>query len=87
MNKMNDLNKLITSSVRLVGLKQVEKAISESDELRCVVLADDADKNIRDRVTALAGAKDIKVIAFAHKLELGRLCGIQVACAVVGIKK
>ncbi|MDR3318900.1 MAG: ribosomal L7Ae/L30e/S12e/Gadd45 family protein [Clostridiales bacterium] len=86
---MNDktVNELIKASKRLIGLKQVKKAIIDSVGLRCVILADDTDKHIRDLILQLAKETRTEVINYPRKDELGAACGIDVSCAVVGILK
>jgi len=82
-----NITELISASGILVGRKQVVKAISEIGGLRCVILADDADKPYRDNIAALCREYGVEMINYPSGAELGRLCKIAVSCSAVGIKK
>lgn len=69
---------------RVVGTKQVLRGIDEGT-LRCVVVASDADNFISERVMAEAKARNVAVIMCPSKLELGRLVGVKIGAATVGV--
>lgn len=81
-----DIKKLINNSSILIGTKQVLKACAKG-ALRCVILASDADESICSKVLQTCAQYNTEVLSFPSKRELGRLAGIDVASAVVGIEK
>lgn len=82
---MQDIGALIQSSSKYVGLRQTLKAIP-SKAVRCVVLAEDADKLVRDKIIETARVVGVEIHYFHSMDALGKLCGIEVPCAVVGLK-
>ncbi|HEY8423797.1 MAG TPA: ribosomal L7Ae/L30e/S12e/Gadd45 family protein [Clostridia bacterium] len=81
-----DIKKLISNSSLLVGTRQVLKACAKG-ELRCVVLASDVDESLGEKILQTCSQYNVEVLRYPSKRELGRLAGIEVASAVVGIKK
>lgn len=79
------LLKTISESEKVVGTKQVLKSI-EGKTVKCVIVADNADGFIRNSVTALCRENGIEIISVPSKKELGRISGIAVPAAVVGLK-
>lgn len=79
------LLKTISESEKVVGTKQVLKSI-EGKTVKCVIVADNADGFIRNSVTALCRENGIEIISVPSKKELGRILGIDVPAAVVGLK-
>lgn len=79
------LLKTISESEKVVGTKQVLKSI-EGKTVKCVIVADNADGFIRNSVTALCRENGIEIISVPSKKELGRISGIDVLAAVVGLK-
>jgi len=79
------LLKTISESEKVVGTKQVLKSI-EGKTVKCVIVADNADGFIRNSVTALCRENGIEIISVPSKKELGRISGIDVSAAVVGLK-
>lgn len=79
------LLKTILESEKVVGTKQVLKSI-EGKTVKCVIVADNADGFIRNSVTALCRENGIEIISVPSKKELGRISGIDVSAAVVGLK-
>lgn len=79
------LLKTISESETVVGTKQVLKSI-EGKTVKCVIVADNADGFIRNSVTALCRENGIEIISVPSKKELGRISGIDVPTAVVGLK-
>lgn len=80
-----NLLKTISESEKVVGTKQVLKSI-EGKTVKCVIVADNADGFIRNSVTALCRENGIEIISVPSKKELGRISGIDVSAAVVGLK-
>lgn len=81
--------KMIASLLKsdfVVGLKQVLKSLEEGTT-RCVVVASDSDSFIKERVTEFAMECGVEFIECPTKVELGRLCRVDVATAVCAIKK
>ena len=79
------LLKTISESEKVVGTKQVLKSI-EGKTVKCVIVADNADGFIRNSVTALCRENGIEIISVPSQKELGRISGIDVPAAVVGLK-
>jgi len=78
------LEQMLTNSSKVVGSKQVLKGISNST-VRCVIVALDADAELRRKIVAAANARRVDVTFAASKKRLGELAGVEVAAAVVGI--
>lgn len=78
------LEQMLTGSSKVVGSKQVLKGISNST-VRCVIVALDADAEIRKKIVGSANARKIDVTYVSSKKRLGEMAGIDVAAAVVGI--
>lgn len=80
----NILLETILQSKKVVGTKQVLKSI-ESNTVKCVIVADNADGFIRNQIIVLCHEKGIKVEKVPSKEALGKLCGIDVSAACVGL--
>ena len=80
------LEQMLTSSSKVVGSKQVLKGISDST-VRCVIVASDADAQIKKRIVAQAKAKGVEIVYVASKKRLGESVGVEVSAAAVGIVK
>lgn len=80
-DKVTQANKEI-----VIGTKQAIKAIKE-DQLKEVIIADDADVRVTNKVVELAQEKNIPVTTVDSMKKLGKHCGIDVGAAAVGIKK
>lgn len=78
------LEQMLTRSSKVVGSKQVLKGISNST-VRCVIVALDADAEIRKKIVASANLHHIEVTYVQSKKRLGEMAGIDVGAAVVGI--
>lgn len=73
--------------LRLVGLKQVSKGIID-DKLWCVILSSDSDDFIKQQIADSAKPKSGLTIEYIDsKEDLGKLVGIDVPAAVVGLVK
>lgn len=75
----------IANASKLVGSKQVLRAVREKTPLQVVYLADNADRELRVKIIAACEAASVEVRTFPTKEALGKLCGIERSCAVVGI--
>lgn len=73
------------SENRVVGLRQVKKAIN-NNRLRCVMIAMDTDELIKTQLINMCEKKKLPLEFFSSKAEMGRLLGIDVACSVLGIR-
>ena len=78
------LEQMLTRSSKVVGSKQVLKGISNST-VRCVIVALDADAELRRKIVSAANARRVDVTYVVSKKRLGELAGVEVAAAVVGI--
>ena len=77
---------MLNSSSKVVGSKQVLKGISDGT-IRCVIVATDADADLRKRIVSSAKLAKVEIIRVPSKRHLGELAGIDVAAAVVGLIK
>ena len=78
------LEQMLTNSSKVVGSKQVLKGISDST-VRCVIVASDADAQIKKRIVAQAKANGVEIVYVASKKRLGESAGVEVSAAAVGI--
>ncbi len=69
----------------VVGFKQVLKGIEE-ETARCVVVASDSDSFIFDKVVEMAKFYSVEVLECPTKVELGKLCRVDVPTATALIK-
>jgi len=79
-----DIEDIINSPNRVVGYKQVMRGLKEMT-VTAVVLADDTDKSMRTEIIKACKERGVKVAGVKNKAELGKLCGINVGCAVAAI--
>lgn len=86
MEKEKDLEKMLKTSSKVVGTKQVLRSIA-SDELRCVVLSEDTDEALKFEIIEAANSVSVKVLYTRSMKWLGKACDIKVNAAVVGILK
>lgn len=77
---------LETAKNRLVGTKQVLKALS-ADEIAVLYIANDADVSIKGKILAAAGSQDVRVVYADTMRGLGECCGIDVLAACAAIKR
>ncbi len=78
------LELMLNTSSKVVGSKQVLKGISDST-VRCVIVASDADVQIKKRIVAQAKANGVEIVYVASKKRLGESAGVEVSAAAVGI--
>ena len=81
-----EILKLLRSGRSVVGVKQTIIAV-ETGKVECVLLAADADKRFKQRVTGICEKYRVPVLPAPPRASLGRECGIEVGAAVVGIRK
>ena len=76
----------LKNSPRVVGVKQLRKAVGR-DEIRRVFLAEDADPAVTDPIAVLALEREIPVTRVPSMKELGQACGIAVGASAAGLLK
>ena len=69
---------------RVVGMKQVSRAI-KAGELEKVYIAADADERLITEIKELARKAQVKCVKVPSKKKLGAACGISVSAACAGI--
>ncbi|WP_243292378.1 50S ribosomal protein L7ae-like protein [Bacillus sp. FJAT-47783] len=70
----------------IVGTKQTAKAL-KTDQVKEVVIAEDADSFVTTKVIQLAEQKQVPLSKVDSMKKLGKACGIEVGAAVVAIIK
>ncbi len=81
-----EIEKLLISRPKVVGTRQVLKGIA-SDELRCVVMSEDADEALKEKIVAMAQSKNLEIHTVKSMVWLGKVSEVAVKTAVVGILK
>ena len=76
----------LKSEDKVVGVKQVKRAINAS-EVSTVFVAQDADKRITEEVIKICEDKLIQIIHVDNMDELGKACGIDINAAVAALLK
>ena len=71
----------LTNSARVVGVKQVRRALNAGRAKR-LYLAQDADPQLTRPLAEQAGAQGVEAVWLGSMKELGRACGIAVGAAV-----
>lgn len=71
---------------RVAGFRQVMRGIEE-ESLQAVFLALDASPMLQAQVRGAANERQLPVETVSSMEELGQMCGIDVPCAVAGLKK
>ncbi|MDD3114228.1 MAG: ribosomal L7Ae/L30e/S12e/Gadd45 family protein [Anaerovibrio sp.] len=71
---------------RVIGIKQVTKAISK-DQVSCVFLGADADGRVTEPLKDICIGRGIPVEAVYTMGELGKTCSIEVGAAAVAVLK
>ena len=84
MSRENEIMKLLASSSKVVGTKQVLRGISEGT-IGCVIVAEDADCALKSRVVGAAECAGIAIACAPSMAWLGKAAGIEVGAAAVGI--
>lgn len=71
---------------KVAGLRQVIRGIN-AGQIRCVLLADDAEDHIKVQLTGLCNQSSIPVLRCESKAELGKELKLERPCATVGFIK
>lgn len=80
----SSVSHLLSNSSKRIGTNAVLKGIA-NQEIRCVILASDADGVIINSIRQACEEHGIGMLLVPSKEELGKACKIDVACACVGI--
>ncbi len=75
---------MLKGSSKVVGSKQVLKGLSEGT-IRCVIVASDADADLKKSLCAAANKHRVPVSYVSSKKKLGEAAGVEVAAAAVGL--
>ncbi len=86
MDKQTKIKTMLSSPSKVVGSKQVLKGISNGT-IRCVIVALDADAEVKKVLVDKAKAAGIEILYVQSKKRLGEVVGVDVATASVGIVK
>lgn len=76
----------LPASRRIVGTKQVIKAVETGAGIRCVYIAQDADEDVKLRIINVCSEHNVKTEILSCMDELGNLCGIDVGAACVALQ-
>jgi len=68
----------------IIGTKQAVKAI-QTDKVTEIVVAEDADRRVINKVLQLAEAQQIPISKVDSMKKLGKACGIEVGASTVAI--
>lgn len=74
----------LKTSDRLVGVKQVQKAVL-SGKTRVVFIAEDAGQKVIAPILDICGEKGVQVVYVPTKKRLGELCGIEVGASAAAV--
>lgn len=75
----------VPASRRVVGYRQVVRGIN-GNQIRCVLIARDADSNIGNKIVSLCEQKSVPYRIVTDKAEIGKMLNLDVACAVCAEK-
>lgn len=75
---------VLKAANRVIGIKQVTKAVNKSLALQ-VFIAADADERVVIPLKRLCAEKDVETLETATMQELGRACQIEVGAAAVAV--
>ena len=78
------LKTMLNGSSKVVGSKQVLKGISDGT-VRCVIVASDADADLKDRIVTAAREANVTVYGFSTMRKLGEEAGVDVAASAIGL--
>lgn len=76
----------LKSASRVMGIKQVSKAVKRGDA-ECIFVADDADERVIGPLQILCREQDVPVERAATMADLGNACGIEVGAAAAAVLK
>ncbi len=80
------LEHLKTAKEKVVGVKQVQKAVQKG-QAEVVYMAMDAEPHVLKSLKQLCAEQQIAVVAVPSMTELGKAAGIQVGSATVAVLK
>ena len=69
---------------RVVGTRQLLKKLA-SDEISVLYVAKDAQREITEKLTALAEGNQVEIVTVETMEKLGNMCGIAVGSAAAGL--
>ncbi|MFT4415714.1 50S ribosomal protein L7ae-like protein [Fredinandcohnia humi] len=76
--------KVLQAKKIIIGTKQAVKAIQSSEVVE-IVVAEDADRRVINKVLQLAEEQNIPVTQVDSMKKLGKACGIEVGASTVAI--
>lgn len=76
----------LKNAVRVIGAKQVAKAVQKG-QATAVFLADDADDRVTEPLSRLADEMRVQVVRIPTMQELGKACSIEVGAAAAAVLK
>jgi large subunit ribosomal protein L7A len=79
-----DLSKLIASSAKAIGLRETIKAINKG-AIATVIVSTNIDASLEKVILTECSQKNISVKRAFTKQELGKIAGLEVSCACIGI--
>ena len=80
------MDRLKEAAVRVVGSKQVQRAL-KAGTLSRVYVAEDIDTFLYQKVTRAAEAAGVPVTTVKSSRELGAACGLEIPSAAAGLPK
>ncbi len=83
---MDSERKELPRGCMVAGYRRTFRGI-RAGQIRCVLLACDADADLTDKVRSLCAESGLPVITVATKREMGIELGLDVDCAVCGISR
>lgn len=75
---------LKNASGKIAGTKQVLRAL-KAGELKRIYVANDIDTFLFQKITRAAEAAGLPAVRVESSLELGRVCGLEIATACAGV--
>ncbi len=78
---MDNFLEQVPLSRRVVGYRQVVRGIN-GNQIRCVLIARDADSNIGNQIVSLCEKKKVPYRFVTDKATMGKMLDLDVACAV-----
>ncbi|HAP93087.1 MAG TPA: 50S ribosomal protein L7Ae-like protein [Desulfotomaculum sp.] len=81
---LTELQQLQQACKKIVGSKQTLKAVQRG-QAKVVYIARDAEKRVTEAIVQICSSQDIPVVEVETMRTLGRICGIEVACAAAAV--
>ena len=82
---VNEMQMFEDNEILIIGTKQTLRALKNGELKRCII-AKDIDSSLFARLYGEMTDKNIPIQFSATMEELGMLAGIDVGCAIVGVK-